>query len=103
VPAQESVHLNFRCTQILNRQNKELQLHSDGRVGRFFRKYRDRCAGLFFSYSYPFDILTPAPQSGFARPSHATTAPLWLLNSLTWGQDNPEPNTVGRGVVEAER
>jgi hypothetical protein len=56
---------------------------------------RDRWAELFFSYSYPFDILAPAPQSGFARPLLASTAPLWLLNSLTWGQDNPEPNAGG--------
>src|SRR5439155_20559450 len=58
--------------------------------GSVFGRFRDRCAGLFFSYSYPFGILTPTPQSGFARPSLASTTPLWLFSSLTWRQQDPE-------------
>ena len=61
VPTQKRVHLGLRNPEILNRQNKDLQLHSDFQVGSVFGKYRDRCAGLLFACSYPFVILTPAP------------------------------------------
>ena len=74
--------------------------------GSVFRKYGGRYVGLLFSYSYPFVVLTPAPQSGFTRPSLASTAPLWLLSSLTWGQQNPETEEVvpvARVVHGAER
>jgi hypothetical protein len=103
VRTQEPVHLRLRDGQILHWQYDQFQLHvlrtdshrSADILVRFPRrrahgcgqecprscprsaKNRDRCAG--FSSS----IFIPAPQAGVARPSLASTAPLWLLSSLT--------------------
>src|SRR5947208_13090464 len=40
--------------------------------------------------NFILNILSPAAQSGYARPSLASPEPRRLSSSLTWVQDNPE-------------
>ena len=68
--------------------------------------------GLFFSTltrlytpAAPLPLRSQAPLAPLAAPRLLRAAPL-PSSWLTWGQNNPEPNTVvpaGRVVVAAER